>query len=151
MENVFKDDGRDISSFGNNIMVVCPNCTKRGLVFNNYNTPHEKHRFVCHSCGLNKKRDMHAEIDWRLIGHDPYFSLSLWLKTEYSGNILCAYNEEHLKYLENYISAKHRQHMPDDNGGWQNQSLASRLPKWMSAADNRESLLQTINKLRKTL
>ena len=38
-----------------------------------------------------------------------------------------------------------------DNLGWHNQSIASRLPKWMKESKNRDNILKGISKLRSKL
>jgi hypothetical protein len=51
-----------------------------------------------------------------------------------------------LQYLEDFVSAKHRQRDPDV-GTWMNNSLVSRLPKWLKAAKNRDQILKVIELL----
>ena len=52
-----------------------------------------------------------------------------------------------LQYLEGFFSAKHRQRNPN-NETWKNSSLASRLPKWLKLAKNREQILKAIEVLK---
>ena len=55
-----------------------------------------------------------------------------------------------LQYLQDFVSAKHRQRNPDSDT-WMNSSLASRLPKWLKAAKNREKILKAIEILKKNI
>jgi hypothetical protein len=76
---------------------------------------------------------------------DPFFRLPLWLQTDFSGNTLWAYNLEHLDFLARHIGANLRER----NGFQFNvRSIGARLPRWMSAAHNRDALLKTIEKIK---
>ncbi|MUG92267.1 hypothetical protein F7734_07275 [Scytonema sp. UIC 10036] len=75
---------------------------------------------------------------------DPYFRLPLWLQTKYRHHVLWAYNERHLLLLEQYIASLLRGSKPNPQYGWQNQSLFSRLPKWMIVSKHRPGLLKAI-------
>ncbi len=77
---------------------------------------------------------------------DWYFQEPLWLQTECCGETLWAYNEKHLEFIENYVAAKLRARIPN-----QNRSLASRLPKWIKSAKNRDEILKAIGKLKEKL
>jgi hypothetical protein len=64
---------------------------------------------------------------------------------EFSGELLWAYNREHLDFLEQHVAAKLRER----NGfNFNVKSIGARLPKWMTAANNREAVLKTMEKLR---
>lgn len=75
---------------------------------------------------------------------DPYFKLPLWLTTEVDGHLLWAYNHDHLAFLEQHIRATLRERTGPE---YKNRSLGSRLPKWMSSAKNRGSILKAIARL----
>ena len=86
-------------------------------------------------------------IDW-------YFHYPVWLATSCCGETLWAYNEEHLDYLENYVSAALRERASATRmaeARIRNSSLASRLPGWLTAAKNRKGILAAIAKLRQRL
>ncbi len=53
-------------------------------------------------------------------------------------------NEEHLDFLEAFVSAGIRE-------SYGNETLASRLPEWMKRGHNREEVLRCIGKLRASL
>jgi hypothetical protein len=79
-------------------------------------------------------------VDW-------CFHLPLWIKAPCCGHELWAYNYDHLSWLKNYIGAKIRERREDEEFGWRNQSLASRLPLWMKDGKNRTPILETIKRL----
>ncbi len=82
---------------------------------------------------------------------DWYFHYPVWLSTSCGRETLWAYNEEHLDYLESYVSATLRERAPaspESATRVRNASLASRLPSWLTAAKNREKVLAAIGKLR---
>ena len=53
-----------------------------------------------------------------------------------------------MDFLETYVGSTLRQRSQDDRWGWQNRALASRLPKWITAADNRSAVLKALKILR---
>ncbi|MDX1912826.1 MAG: hypothetical protein SFV22_15145 [Saprospiraceae bacterium] len=76
---------------------------------------------------------------------DPCFHLPVWLQTAFSGEILWAYNFEHLDFLAAHVGAKLRER----NGfKFQVRSIGARLPRWMTSAGNREGVLRAIEKLK---
>ncbi|HEU0051767.1 MAG TPA: hypothetical protein VFQ39_01275, partial [Longimicrobium sp.] len=79
-------------------------------------------------------------------GLDPVFALPLWLRTSCRGNLLWAYNAPHLDFLERWVGATLRHRAPNAN-----RSLASRLPRWMTAANARDDVLGCLRALRATL
>ncbi|UKP01300.1 hypothetical protein [Nostoc sp. UHCC 0870] len=139
------------------ILVVCPGCQSCARITptKNANTfclsYFQPQRLVCQDCGLVK--------DWNGKGLgfnwyadpmcDSYFRLPLWLQISCRHHVLWAYNERHLLLLEKYIQAKLRQSKRVAPYGWHNQSLFSRLPKWMVIAKNRSSVLSAIAKLKR--
>lgn len=70
---------------------------------------------------------------------DPVFGLDLWLQAPFRGENLWAFNAEHLRFLRDYVRAEHRERVPNRNA-----TLASRLPRWMKSAKNRDGLLAVI-------
>ena len=61
---------------------------------------------------------------------------------------LWAFNRRHLELLESYVEAKLRERHEDEDQGWANTSLVSRLPAWMKSAKNREEVLKGLARLR---
>ena len=70
----------------------------------------------------------------------------LWLQADVKGNILWVYNQEHLSYLRDYISAKLR-----DVDGRHKYSLIANLPQWVKDAKNRDTIVKKLNKLEQQL
>lgn len=147
----FEDPGATISSFlGEPFLVVCPRCSRCARVARKSAT---EPTVTCLSCGYAKSyvspynvmqipNDQHEPTD-------PYFQLPLWLQEPIGGHVLWALNSAHLDYLESYVAATLRQRTHLRN--WQNSSLASRLPRWLSSAGNRDALLAAIQQLRHKL
>lgn len=148
-----------IYSFAKNILVVCPNCEGKALVrADSLDAPTpdiSAAKLVCTACGFNKtlenipkrKDDKQKRGKVLVFGAplDPFFHLPVWLQTEFSGEVLWAYNLEHLDFLAAHVGAKLRER----NGFQFNvRSIGARLPRWMTAADNREAVLKAIAKLR---
>lgn len=106
----FRDTGQKIYDFGHSFWVHCPQCDRRSTIVQfGENSPNayrifDHHRLTCPSCGYSK--------DWKrnsvTINSDraEYFDLALWLQIPCCGQILWAYNAEHLDFLENYVIAK---------------------------------------------
>ncbi len=146
-------------AFVKQVLVVCPNCTGKALVrADDFDTPKYEIslvKVVCTSCGYNKTlENISKRIDEKqkrgkvlIFGApvDPFFHLPVWLQTDFSGELLWAYNLEHLDFLAAHVGAKLRER----NGFKFNvKSIGARLPRWMTAADNREEVLRTIEKLK---
>ena len=126
-------------------LVVCPKCQLKAFV-----TLYEDEvRLSCPSCGYNlAKLDEGRKFYWNAENPtDGYFGVNLWLQTDCVGESIWAFNRRHLEYLEDFVSAKHRQRNPN-NDTWMNSSLASRLPKWLKSAKNRAQILKNIEVLK---
>lgn len=104
--------------------------------------PHRAH-LVC-ECGCASEGD----VRWRQLSTgvvDPVFGLDLWFQRPFRGEVLWAYNVEHLAFLRDYVAADLRRRQPG-----RNRSLASRLPAWIKAAKHRDALLTAIAELEAT-
>jgi hypothetical protein len=82
---------------------------------------------------------------------DDYFELPLWLQTPCCGEVLWAYNERHISFLEDFVGARLRERVRDGKYGWSNRSLASRLPAWIKSAKNRDEVMKGLSRLRARL
>ncbi len=82
---------------------------------------------------------------------DDYFHRPLWLRTRCAGRTLWAFNAAHVDYLEQFVTAKLREHHPSPTTGWRNRSLAGRLPRWVQSARNRDVVRNGIARLRRKL
>ena len=97
-------------------------------------------RLVCPKCGYSK--DLGTDGWSSGTATDIYFGLPLWFQTPCCGETLWAYNRPHLAYLKHYVEANLR-----EEGAAGRRGLASRLPKWMKAAKNRDEVLKCLQKL----
>lgn len=130
-----------LSDFMQKTLVACPNCQKRAdvrvldpLKHKYANTSPSK--VTCLHCGYNKILENGS------FGENH----TLFLTTSCAENTLWALNEAHLQWLEDYISATRRSRPLSSN-----QSLASRLPQWLTSAKNRKVVLKGIQQLKNKL
>jgi DNA-directed RNA polymerase subunit RPC12/RpoP len=159
MENRTKHTyGTAIYEFAKNILVVCPNCEGKALVCSKHPDlkvfETDEVKVVCAACGFNKTLEgiSHREEPKQKSGKtlifgapiDPYFHLPLWLQADFSGELLWAYNLEHLNFLTDHVGAKLRER----NRVNAPRSIGSRLPRWMTSAANRTAILKLIEKLK---
>jgi hypothetical protein len=147
MNDRHHDNGSTIHSYSDHFLVQCPRCSgcsksarvgKKGHI--------TIARLTCTNCGYSKENETNrwyvgAPQDW-------FFRLPLWLQCHCQGNLLWAHNLEHLAYIESYVSASHRLRKPDSTAAIRNATMASRFPRWMILAKNREAILQGIKRLR---
>lgn len=87
----------------------------------------------------------------RADGRDPYFGIPLWLQTRTRHGLVIAYNVQHLEALEAFVGATLRERCSDPGAGWRNKTMASRLPRWMKLAHNREEMTAALERLRARL
>ncbi|MFC4311273.1 hypothetical protein ACFPN2_19400 [Steroidobacter flavus] len=150
-------------SFADEFWVVCPRCSARALV-----RPYSEKRparLVCVKCGTSRSWVLSARgvltsgraSQWPrgtyAVGDaaDPYFHLPLWLRVPCGSEVLWAFNERHLNFIDEYVRAENRRRAPTLPGGPRNALLESRLPRWMKLARNREAVIAAIAKLRASL
>ena len=152
---------QSILNFGGRFYVVCPECSRCAVVqsrgtgrtvltcrYCGYARADSKQKSSLAFAGSVKAYDaasigIGAPIDW-------YFHLPLWLQTSCCGEVLWAYNGEHLAFLEAFVAAKQRTSVRDEHG-WSNRSLMNRLPPWMKQAKNRDEVLRGLGKLKQKL
>lgn len=146
MQNHFQDQNKRLSDFQKEVVVVCPKCEKKALATVDYDTRTAK--LFCTHCGYHKQETteiMVLGMKARKIEHAAsYFDAEPWFIYPFKNEIFWAYNEAHLEYLENYISAKLREHKDRSHF-----TLLEKLPKFYHEAKNREPLLKIIEKLKK--
>jgi hypothetical protein len=149
LANRFIDTGDTAWDFGDEFLVHCPECGECARV-----VPRDEdaslfapRRLVCPHCALVKE---HAD---RAVGMqdgvDFYFGERLWLSAPCCGESLWAFNPRHLDWIESYVRATLRERGRDPESGWSNQSLASRLPRWMKHAANRDAVLKAVARIRR--
>ncbi|WP_444937087.1 hypothetical protein ACJJIW_08275 [Microbulbifer sp. JMSA004] len=153
MSNIRFKDGREhrytISkpTKADPVLIACPKCSSKAVVIP---LVEDKVRASCTECGYSTdKPSIGCSFYWYDDNPtDGYFGFNLWLRTDCVGNSLWAFNNEHLEFLESYVSANLRERSKDEEWGWRNSSLASRLPKWIKSSKNRDALLKAINELK---
>lgn len=151
------------SHFSDEVAIVCPKCAGKALVKGPglHNDDVETLTYcVCIYCGYNQKyQDKKADFirtssNNKVFDHkvqllngavDPFFHLPLWYMAPCLEGVVWAYNLEHLEIIRTFIASKDRGRngLPPKNN-----SIASRLPKWMSAAKNRTAVLKCIRDLK---
>ncbi len=148
-----KFDPVRIDAFMDEVDVRCPDCDKPARVMASGQV-----RFTCLNCGKNRIWSGNQGIQLRgnlpgfddvvRIGtaSDPYFGYPLRFQESCCGNVLWAFNRKHLEYYRDFIGEKLRERQVNEHG-WSNQSLASRLPQWMTSSKNRESVVRCIEKM----
>jgi hypothetical protein len=155
MQDRFRETQDDIYAFVDRILIRCPNCNSCAVVFAldlDRQDLFAPHRFVSSICSTTK--------DWAgtqlavVVSSEPvdyYFQYPLWLQMTCCGHTLWAYNLRHLDLIEAFVNAKLRERSPDENHGWSNQGLFSRLPKWMKSHKNQSAILKAIEKMRQQI
>jgi hypothetical protein len=155
--NRSQDDGRTLRAYFDRVLVRCPRCDRLAIVGNieawgtAENRPYGTYRLQCESCTHR------AEIapTWYVFGNvrgrtvDPFFQAPLFLQRDTRLGTVFAYNEAHLEWLEQFIRADLRERTHLD--GHANSSMASRLPRWMKLAKNRDAMISAIDQLRASL
>lgn len=151
-----RTDHAVLDSFSDEVLVECPGCGGRAVVrlrplgesrrAGPFVANHEA-TLACPACGRSARRS--AFVRFLNGPADPVFELPVWLRVRCGGNTLWAYNERHLEALEAFVRATLRERRPHPELGWRNASWTSRIPRWISAARNREMVLQGIARLRR--
>lgn len=75
---------------------------------------------------------------------DPVFNLPLWFQANVKGDTLWANNKEHLLEIRNYVTAKLRERQVPNRT-----TMVEKLPQFIKAAKNRETILRVIDKMLK--
>jgi DNA-directed RNA polymerase subunit M/transcription elongation factor TFIIS len=141
--NRFADQHFCLSDLQNEVWVHCTQCQKMAIT-----KVYEKQaRLICTHCGYHKvvstiitnANGKNAEL--KQAAH-AYFGAELWLSASFKNDIVCAYNLAHLEYIEQYISAKLREHKDREHF-----TLLEKLPKFYHESKNRTGLLKLIEKL----
>jgi hypothetical protein len=133
-------------------LVVCPQCSgpamSRQLDTELRPGWFAPRRLTCLKCSYAKDwAGRQIARHWR-DARDDYFELPLWLQTPCCAEVLWAYSERYLAFLEDFVGAQLRERVRDEKYGWSNSALASRLPAWMTSAKNRDEVLKCLARLR---
>ena len=155
MEDQFEDTGEDIYSFLEETLVVCPQCSGCAISRQvdaaapaGFFAPR---RLTCQGCAYTRDWNQREIVRGAHRVRDDYFDLPLWLQTPCCGEVLWAYNERHLAFLEGFVAARLRERERHEKLGWSNSSLASRLPVWIKSGKNRAELLKGLARVRARL
>lgn len=149
----FRDPRSNVYDYMSEILVRCPRCGQKARVAPNPSaTPNERSWFTarrvsCLSCAYSSEQTSTSHLQFR-GGRDPYFGLQLWLSADCAGQLLWAYNFDHLDLLESFVAADLRERGGATANG--PSSLVERLPSWMKQAKHREEIIKTIKQLRTT-
>jgi hypothetical protein len=147
-----RDTRLTVYDLGDEFLVRCPRCGAQARVTplgaDAGSRPACAARCTCAHCGHHQERNGSAiaitdGVDW-------YFGLPLWLQTPCCGHMLWAYNARHLAFLEAYVRAQLRE-APAAEGWARNQTLASRLPRWIKSGRHRDDILAGIERLKRLL
>ncbi|MDX6745057.1 hypothetical protein [Actinocorallia sp. A-T 12471] len=137
----FRDGRERIYEFADEVLVVCPGCGGCAVV------SVVRRRLTCPSCGATREADGSALMYRAPV--DPVFRRDVWLRADFRGHLLWAYNARHLEYLAAYVGARLRERGGD--GFRPHTSMVERLPGWMNAAKNRDALVRAFARMRATL
>jgi hypothetical protein len=105
-------------------------------------------RMVCRDCGAMREKPQTPNG----ASIDPFMGLAPRFRAVTRHGDLVAWNEEHLDYLETYLSGRVRvEQLPVDPAGPRNRTIVSRLPAWAKSAKNRDDMLRAIERVRREL
>ncbi len=140
-----------LEDFGDEILVICPRCEATARV-GRPRTGGADRRVICGRCGFTRDSTgphppaPRTPADGAVREH--CFHLPLRLQTPCAGQVLWAYNQRHLIFLDAYVRAPLRERRRHPSTGWSNGGLASRLPRWLKAARHRDAVLAALASLR---
>ncbi|MGF7036728.1 putative RNA-binding Zn-ribbon protein involved in translation (DUF1610 family) [Paenibacillus mucilaginosus] len=108
----FKDPRINWYDFADHLQVRCPDCGKCAIVKPKISEQQtssyiKKKFFLCNYCG---------KFEEEAGDHE------LWLKTTCCGNLLWAYNIDHLNFIKDYVRAKIRESNYHEKYGWYNEA-----------------------------
>jgi hypothetical protein len=90
-----------------------------------------------------------STFDMACAAADWHRRLPLWLRVPCCGEVLWAFNEQHISFLERFIGSELRERAKEDRHS--NHSMSSRLPQWMQTAKHRDEILRGLWRLREQL
>jgi hypothetical protein len=150
----FTDRGDRLLDFMDRYSVVCPRCEQRAVVavIDPVAPPlFAPQRLTCPGCGyVAEWRGNAVRSRFSDEPRDWYFQRPFWYQTQCRGHELWVFNRRHLDFLRDYVGAQLRARVRQEKG-WSNRSLASRLPKWVSAASNRKHVLAALARLERMM
>lgn len=148
---IFKEQKIHLFNFANYFLVCCPKCHGPAFIYPKLNFRDEKfwseRKLICKNCKYFKSKMpsppliLYEDRDW-------FFNLPLFLTASCCNQTLYAFNIEHLNFIEAFVSSKLKSRRQDPKWGWSNQSLFSRLPKWIKSSKNKDNILKAIRQLK---
>lgn len=144
MSTRFRDYATHLCQFEQPVLLQCPQCDR--CARSTYIQARSLWQVTCTHCSYAKTAD--GKTKRYGVAIDPVFSLPLWLQTTCCGELLWAYNADHLNFLEHYVQAALRERQ---GGKGDHHSIAVRLPRWMKLAQNRKSILKAMQCLKERL
>lgn len=142
----FSDQNTRLSDVDGEVWVCCPSCGRQALARRD---DHEKRaRLICPRCGYQKEASTLSSLPGGspcevILPAHAYFDARLWFSHPFKNDLFWAYNPAHLDYLEQYISAKLREHRDRTHF-----TLLEKLPTFYHESRNRGPLLKLIAALR---
>lgn len=142
----FNDKKYRLTDFNKEVWVHCPVCNKQAIAL--ILSEKKEARLQCSHCGFNKTNSQciadeeGKSVEIHLPAH-AYFDANLWFTSPFKSEVFWALNPQHLNYLEEYISAKLREHKERSHF-----TLLEKLPRFYHESKNRNELLKLIAKLR---
>ncbi len=145
-----------LGHFEGDILVRCPHCASRSHLIKLVDDSRRRtgYRFVCDVCARSFVWSHVHDRSIPLPSMGPHlagFGLDLWLQSACCGEILWAFNEPHVDFLEEFVSAALRERCKPAWGWSPNSALESRLPRWIQLARNRPAVLKSLRTLRDLL
>ena len=120
----FRDYGKRLADFEQEILVHCPQCHRIAKVLS-VNSEESSlsciKRITCQHCSYTKQQSKDGNRKAALLLWqnnyknkrnsrygilDHFFGLPLWLQISCCGQVLWAYNEAHLNFLESYVQSR---------------------------------------------
>lgn len=132
-----------LHEFADEFLVRCPCCEARAVVRREpIDALPRRLRLVapwhveCPACGFSewacgKVTPHHTPLDW-------HFQLPLWLQEPCCGHVLWAYNQRHLRFIEQLVASSWR-HWPE-----RSRPVEHRVAAWVLADENRASVLRAL-------
>jgi hypothetical protein len=92
-EGRYRDGGSALHAWTEpEVLVECPRCSSRAVVL-----PVVPHRLTCPSCGLARETSGTTSVWGEPV--DPWFRAPLWLRADFDGHTVWAFNHRHLEAL----------------------------------------------------
>lgn len=158
---VFRDRQITVHDFAVDVLVACPRCARPARVFATAGAEgffRARHwRMVCPTCGhhQDKSSDCRTVYSGRRGGvYDPVFGLPLWLQRSCCrGNLLWAYNLEHLSFVESFVAAtiRERSDAVRAGDGYRRMSMVAKLPSWLKSAEHRDEIPEAVQHLKRSI